>query len=270
MFIFLPHITVPKYFIGRLDRFLREQFKNLPQSLLEKSIRKKLILVNQKKEKSNHQVSDGNVITYPPSFEAFKAVSEKSKDLHLYQKFLKLVVYENEEFCVINKPYNIATQGGINVKYSINDMANASDKTYFLVHRLDKKTTGLLILAKNKLAANTLMHQFKNKEIQKYYVALTDKKPHPASGVTDLPLHDVPAKTRYRYIGKTENYHAILLKPYTGRKHQIRLHLAAIKIPIVGDDIYHGAHADRMYLHAYKLKIPYNNKSLTIKYNPQF
>jgi len=264
-------ITTPKEFSGRLDRFLRKSFPALPQALIEKSIRKKCILVNHEKQKSHCTLKEGDVISYPTSFETFRATQEKMQDPHLYQQFLNMIVYEDDDICVINKPYNIASQGGKNVKYSIDDMANAGNKTYFLVHRLDKETTGLLILAKNSLSATHLMHQLQRKHLKKYYVAITHIKPNPTSGVIIQPLHDVSAATRYRYIKQIGSYHALLLKPYTGRKHQIRLHLKdVLTTPIIGDKKYGGLEHKRMLLHAYKLKIPMKHKMLTIKTYPQF
>jgi len=252
----LQDITVPQNFKGRLDRFLRQYFPKLPQSLIEKSIRKKCVLVNRKKQKSNYCVIEGDIVSYHINFETFEETDESFKDPHLHNQFLDMIVYENEDLCVISKPYNVASQGGTNVKYSIDQMANAGNQTYFLVHRIDKKTTGLLVLAKNRLVANTLMHQFKNKLIQKYYIALTDIKPFPESGVINTPLYNTDAQTRYKYVRKIGPYYMLLLKPYTGRKHQIRLHLQDINSPIVGDETYGGIKEKRMFLHAYKIKIP--------------
>ena len=304
--------VVPFNFQGRLDRFLRRYFPHLPQSLLEKHIRKGEVKKNHKRTKSHERVFENDIISYPTNFETFISIDDgRIKDPYLYEQFQKLKVFENEEFCIISKPYNIASQGGSKIKYSIDDMANAGANPYFLVHRLDKQTTGLLILAKNSVTANVFMHQFREKKIQKYYIALVSQRPEKDSGVIDLPLidaqrhfeksegssssplsgssrpikpldngreHDVDtqvivdfakgkeSRTRYRLIGPVGAYFALILKPYTGRKHQIRVHLKeGLNASIVGDEKYGGISEKRMYLQAYKVKLPHFDHYQTIK-----
>ena len=257
-------------FQGRLDRFLRRYFPYLPQSLIEKHIRKGEVKKNNKRTKSSDRVFENDIVAYPQIFETFVSYENTSlKDPYLYEQFQKLKVFETQEFCVIKKPYNLATQGGSKIKYSLDAMANAGPHQHFLVHRLDKHTTGLLILAKNPITANVFMHQFREKKIQKYYLALIKKRPLKDSGLIDLPLYDAEAKvtvdfekgkvakTRYRVLGQYGDVYVILLKPYTGRKHQLRIHLKeGLNTPIIGDEKYEGMHAQRMYLQAYKVKIP--------------
>ena len=277
----LKEKIVPFDFEGRLDRFLRRDFRHLPQSLLEKYIRKGDVKVNHKRVKSSARILGDDVVSYPEVFETFAPIDTgRKKDPHLFKKFEELLVHENYEFCAINKPYNIASQGGSNVKYSIDDMANAGSLPYYLVHRLDKHTSGLLLLAKNSVTANVFMHQFREKKIQKYYVALINMKPEKESGVIDLPLTDdfdtnvkvsfsegKEARTRYRLVGKVGDYYCMILKPSTGRKHQIRVHLKeGLNAPIVGDERYGGIREKRMYLHAYKIKLPRrDDQKLVIK-----
>ena len=271
--------TVPEDFYGRLDRFLRRYFPHIPQSILEKGLRKGEVRLNKAKSKSNARVVPGDIVSYPPSFDVFLAVDHtRIKDPFLYEKFRSYIVYENEEFCVINKPAGIASQGGSNVICDIDRMANSGHVTHFLVHRLDKGTSGLLLLAKNSITANVFMHQFRERKIQKYYLAYVERKPAQDSGIIDLPLYSAgesvcvnyqngkSAITRYRVVGKVGEMVCLLLKPYTGRKHQIRVHLKeGLGLPIIGDEKYGAPPGKRLFLHAYQIKIPYGRgKTLTI------
>jgi len=268
---------VPDDFYGRLDRFLRRFFAHLPQSILEKYLRKGDVRVNKQKTQSDYRLEPGDVVTYPELFETFTPPTEgRIKDAFLHEKFKECIIYENDEFCVINKPYDIASQSGSKVKYSVDDMANAGANQYFMVHRLDKQTTGVMVMAKNAVTANVFMHQFREKKIQKYYIALLHQQPEYDSGVIDLPLLDgdsvmvdmydgKPAVTRYRIIKEEQGYYWVLLKPYTGRKHQLRVHMKeGLNLPIVGDSKYRGVAAERMFLHAYKIKIPVKDGFLTV------
>lgn len=257
----------------RLDRYLKQHFKYLPQSLIEKSIRKKNILLNQNKTSSNIRLQKGDNISFPDSFLQFKQENIKG-DSSLFEKFKEWIIYEDHKICVINKPYNLSTQGGQKVKYSIDLMANSGDEKYYLVHRLDRYTTGLLLLAKTKAMASFLTSEFKARNIKKYYFTIVKNAPKSISGIIDFPIlkkniggtekmvldyeNGQISKTRYRVVKKVKEGYMLCIKLYTGRKHQIRAHLALNGMPVIGDKKYGGVEAEYMRLHAYKVILSNN------------
>jgi 23S rRNA-/tRNA-specific pseudouridylate synthase len=157
----------------------------------------------------------------------------------------------------------------------------AGDK-YWIVHRLDQNTEGLMILAKNRQAATTFSEMFENRQIQKYYYAIVRGRPTQDSGTIDVPLKNVhidgedkmvpdptglKAVTQYRIVKQLNAHHSlVLLKPLTGRKHQLRAHMLTLGTPILGDMKY-GKRAKRMHLYAYKIEFMWKGKpfKLSIK-----
>jgi tRNA pseudouridine32 synthase/23S rRNA pseudouridine746 synthase len=193
------------------------------------------------------------------------------------------IVYDHTDFIVINKPCGVAMH---DPKYGICQRLTQQMgiSQIFLVHRLDTATSGCLLLAKNKSAAATLSQLFAERKIDKYYLAISDKKPKkkqgkiagdmkksrdgnhmlsmaqntPATAITFFQSESIPSGGRLYYV-----------KPVTGKTHQIRVALKSLGSPILGDDRYKGSAADRLYLHSMMLSFTLNTVAYNIRCLPQ-
>ncbi len=180
----------------------------------------------------------------------------------LKSELLRNKIFEDENILVLNKPANLAVQGGSKVQISVDQLFD-----YRLTHRIDKDTSGILILAKNQKIAANLIEKFKYKKIWKTYLAIIIGRPKKLRGKISTPIYNEhkgkqAALTEYEiidYVGNELSFAA--LYPITGRKHQIRIHLKDLNCPILGDGKYGGKNAfknnlhNKIHLHAYKLEI---------------
>lgn len=264
-----------------LQKWLKK--KEFPYILIQKFFRKKLVKINRIKANKDQVLNAGDEILLPEVEERETKTSfvyEISKQ-EVMKHFTSRILFEDENIIAIDKEQGIATQGGSKVKISIDgvlqQIALHSGKQYHLVHRLDKDTSGLLLIAKNRETASKLGDMFKNREIEKTYIAIAIGKIVPMEGSINLNIGKTgsldqnekmfidafdgkKAITDYKvleYYGKTASL--VEVYPQTGRKHQIRVHFAAIGHPILGDGKYGGSKAfveglgNKMHLHAFKL-----------------
>jgi|SaaInlStandDraft_6_1057023.scaffolds.fasta_scaffold20348_4 23S rRNA pseudouridine955/2504/2580 synthase len=206
------------------------------------------------------------------------------------------IIFDHNDFIVINKPYGLASQGGTKVRISVDEIFTTHNGFSFdckLVHRLDQHTSGALILAKYRNAATKLSKLFESRLVNKNYLALVRGQPRPASGSINYPLvktsrlgkemmcithnkddsfGDIKkAETLYEVIDHVHNHISLLnVIPITGRKHQIRVHLAAKDIPVIGDGKYGGKDAfiddipNQLHLHCHKLNFQFKGKEINI------
>lgn len=271
--------TVPKdYENTRIDRYLRKLYPHLVQSRIQKALRKGLIKIDQKRVSADYKIHAGSIITIsqfltvdenPEKTQQVKAKKEISDKKAKF--LLDSILFQNEDIIIINKPIGIAVQGGSKVQMSINDMLPIlqfnNPETPRLVHRLDKDTSGILVLARNHKAAVRLANYFKKDLIEKTYIAVCVGKPKRHEGVIDLPIEVMgqkkEAKTLYRVIDQYGDIAYLAeFKPITGRKHQIRIHASrGLNTPILGDGKYGGEAAFidglsiKLHLHARNIKI---------------
>ena len=190
------------------------------------------------------------------------------------------IVFENNDFLLLHKPAGMACHGP-DSNVTVVDYLQQKNLPIFLAHRLDKETSGLLLVAKNAQVANIFMGLFANREIEKYYLALSNKKGKKKQGAIkgamskgrggSWRLGKAGADkagtgktnrvcTQFTSFSLQAGVRLFLLKPLTGRTHQIRVALKANASPVLGDDRYGGVPADRMYLHAFALRFTYDNK----------
>ena len=186
------------------------------------------------------------------------------------------IVYEDVDVVVVDKPAGMLThaKGGIPGEQTVADLLR--DKTSFgldtnrpgIVHRLDRDTSGLLVIARHPEAASFLQRQFAQRQVKKTYLAIVNGLPKTEQAKIDLPIGRNPAKpstfrvdaqgksaqTIYRVLAKNNEQSLVELKPHTGRTHQLRVHMAYINTPIIGDRVY-GLPDERLMLHAYKLAL---------------
>ena len=265
----------------RLDRFLRTVLSALvTQGVIEKGCRKKQILVNQKPAEPKTRVlfKDEITLLVPTLFPI--ALPKQKHEIETEVQFKDLIVHDFPDFCVINKPYGLPSQGGPGITESVDQLAGDN---YWIVHRLDRHTEGVMLLAKSRQAAAALSEMFKDRQIQKYYYAIVRGRPAKDSGVIDVPLENrridgddtmVPdpngqkAVTRYRVVKQLNAHHTlVLLKPLTGLKHQLRVHMQTLDTPILGDMKY-GKRAKRMHLYAYKIGFMWKGQTIHLALNP--
>ena len=262
----MRNIRVPKSEDGsRFDRCLRRLLGYINQSVLEKYLRLGLILLDNKKTKSSVKVKYDQIIFYSNeiSFEKKSTKEYWDQDTTIYYRNLynKILINETKEYIAINKPSGLAVQGGTSQKYHIDGMLRYLFKDANptkLVHRIDKDTSGLLLVAKDQQTAITFSNYFKQRKIIKTYLAIVSPCPSTEMGVIDLPIYKGDIKdrkkmivnhdegkraiTEYKVLDKVSARIALLaLYPKTGRTHQLRVHLEYINTPIVGDKKYTGS-----------------------------
>ena len=273
------------YHNSRFDRWFKQNILNVPQSLIEKLVRKKKIKVNKKKVKTSYRVQINDIIelhgkddfkSYKKSKKEKYKPSEKEKG-----EYGKFIIENNDNFIVINKPSGISVQAGTKSFKNIIDILK--DTKYFLeskpfiVHRLDKETSGVMIVEKNRQYAQLFTSLFRIRKMHKTYLAIThgsvkaDKKLLQDNLVSYEKDKKIIQKaiSHLRILKSNDEYSLLELKPITGRKHQLRKQLYNIGNPIVGDYKYSFNKDAKKFkvknimLHAYKIKFMINN----IKYN---
>jgi len=289
--------TVDKeYHNARFDRWFKSKILDLPQSLVEKILRKNKIKINRKKIKTSYRVQQGDIVEVF-DISKFKVIKRNKtikykpsrKEVDVYDDY---ILENNPNFIVINKPAGIAVQSGTksfrNIIDVLKDTKYFEDTKPFIVHRLDKETSGVLIVAKNREYAQLFTSLFRIRKVHKTYIAITYGKVSKTikSMEENLTTYDNKKKivqkaiSHIRVIKSSPNYSYVELNPITGRKHQLRKQLYNIGNPIIGDDKYFlNRRADKikiksknLMLHAYKIKFMINNVKYNFKaeYNSDF
>ena len=273
----------------RLDKWFKKKVKPLPQSLIERTLRKGKILVNGKKVKSSYKIQINDEIKiYADIDNDDKIIKKKFSYLPSkkdYELIKNNILFENEHYFVLNKPYNLAVQSGTKTGKNIFDiLKNYSETEYptpHLVHRLDAETTGILIISKTHKSAKFFSEAFKNQTITKSYLALVDGVLENKNGTLKNELNYIENNkekvhlsiTNYRVISETRDLSLLLLNPETGRKHQLRRQLSFIKHPILGEKKYTNKSLNKskelhLMLHAYKVEFLINSKNTVHQAEP--
>ena len=273
---------VKKDFVNsRIDRWIKRNICQVPQGLIEKSLRNKNITVNKLKVKSSYKLKIDDKIylnNFNPTLGYHLSKKKKyvpsKRDIKDSNSF---IVEDNENFCVINKPYGLAVQGGSKIKKNLVDLI-AENKIFlnskpFIVHRTDKETSGILIIAKNRKYAQLFTSLFRIRKIHKSYLSICHGEMEKVKGLfdSDLIRYDNDRKiseraiTHYKVLDKNTNSTLLILNPTTGRKHQIRKQLFSIGFPVIGDAKYNFPENkinknNNLMLHAYSIKFIINEK----------
>ena len=268
----------------RLDRWIKNNIGKYPQSLLEKSIRKGKIKLNKKKTNSSYKLKIGDEVSfYNFNYEYKKTKTIKytpsKKNLDENEKSL---IEDNDEFIVINKKSGVSVQGGTKSKNNLIDIFSNSnlfkDTKPYSVHRLDKETSGVMIIAKNYNSAKLLTSLFRLRKVHKTYLAIChgvfkNKKGEIRGNLikyeNEKKISEL-AITNYNVISSNNFFSFLELKPITGRKHQLRKQLSFMGNPIVGDVKYNiikskNKDQKKLMLHSYKIKFLINNKKFNFK-----
>ena len=229
----------------RIDRFLKRNFQNLSHSFIEKNLRKKNILLNKHLTKSNQIIKVDDKITIKNfSEEIYQKFERKKSNLtinkSLITNFKKSILYENDNFLIIDKWSGIASQGGSNIVISIDTIIKNISENYNLVHRLDKETSGLMIIAKNLKYTRLFGKLFKSQKLKKTYLAICDGMPKLKESYLDLNIKNnsdkvIKTQTFYKVLSYNNKTSLIKFEPQTGKKHQLRIVAKNLGCPIVGD-----------------------------------
>ena len=273
------------YHNTRFDRWFKNKVLDIPQGLIEKNIRKNQVKVNGKKTKSSYRVQENDII------EIFNIEKVKKTEKNLITQYIPsnterdkyddFVIENNKNFIVINKPAGIAVQSGTksfkNVVDTLRETKYFEDNKPFIVHRLDKETSGILIVAKNREYAQLFTSLFRIRKIHKTYLAVVYGNVSKEIKILEdnLVVYEKERKivqnaiSYIKLLKGSSEYSLLELRPITGRKHQLRKQLYNIGNSIIGDDKYYVKRgkdfikSKNLMLHAYEIKFMINN----VKYN---
>ena len=259
---------------SRVDRWFKRNVYNVPQSLIEKNLRQGRIKINNKKSKSSYKlrkndlifVDNLNFIANNKKINKTKYKATKSE----LSSSSKMFIENNENFVVINKPAGIAVQLGTKSRRNIIDILRSTkefiNSSPYAVHRIDKETTGVLIVAKNRKYAQLFTSLFRIRKIHKTYLGIVRGELQKDKGtfIDELLYYEGEKKiktkaiTHFKVIDSNNNYSLLKLNPETGRKHQLRKQLLIHGCPILGDSKYrisdnHPSKKNSLMLHAYKV-----------------
>jgi 23S rRNA pseudouridine955/2504/2580 synthase len=276
---------IPQGLAGqRLDRWLKNNYPTLPYSALQKWLRTGQIRLNGKRARGSSLIKEGDQVRLPLFVETVqkacpsRVIRPSAKTLEFLRQ---QIIFEDPDCCVINKPIGFAVQGGTRIRDYIDlylkELCPENAEPLRLTHRLDKETSGLLLLAKNYQAARYFTTLFKQGRIQKKYLAIVVGKTKYKEGIIALPIVNknedrdkkgrIPKKeavTEYRVLSISKQGFSLLeLTPRTGRTHQLRIHCAlGLECPILGDGKYGGKQTQPfdqripMHLHAFQITVP--------------
>ncbi|HHR6109737.1 TPA: 23S rRNA pseudouridine(955/2504/2580) synthase RluC [Providencia alcalifaciens] len=266
----------------RIDNFLLSKLKGVPKSMIYRIIRKGEVRVNKGRIKPEYKLLEGDQVRVPPVRVAERETAPVSAKLDKVAALADCILYEDESILVINKPSGTAVHGGSGLSFGVIEGLRAlrpEARFLELVHRLDRDTSGILLVAKKRSALRALHEQLRLKQMQKDYLALVRGNWQSHTKVVQAPLlknilqsgerivrvssEGKPSETRFKVEERFENATLVKASPVTGRTHQIRVHMLHAGHPIAFDDRYGDKQFDsqladtglkRLFLHAYALK----------------
>ena len=263
----------------RIDRWTRLKIGKIPQGLIEKYLRSGKIKINKKKIKSSTKVKTNDIVSFF-NLDFKETIVQKKIKFEPSKEIIKSnedqIIDNNENFIVLNKSSGISVQGGTKSKKNLVDIFAKSeifqDTKPYSVHRLDKDTSGVFIMAKTRESAQLLTSLFRLRKVHKTYLAICHGELNTDAGEwnDDLIRYDrdkkiiEKAKTIYKVLDKNSEASLVELKPITGRKHQLRKQLYALGQPIFGDIKYKLSNSSKglnknLMLHSYQIKFIIND-----------
>lgn len=261
----IKHTITEEDGVVRVDKFLAQLHNEYSRAAIAKLFTMNLIKLKGEPIQPGHKLRPGTTFEYD-----LGPLQEKPEVIALP------VLFEDDNVIVVNKPAGIISHARGRFWQEASVASFVRDKLKDLdgdrggiVHRLDRATSGVMICAKNEATLKMLQKQFSERKVAKSYIAITDKKPKEDSAIIDAAIERNPkdpkrfhvavtgksAQTEYDVLKSTNNRHMIALKPRTGRTHQLRVHLLYLNCPIIGDELYGGNAAGRLFLHAHSLTI---------------
>lgn len=274
-------VTIDSEMVGqRIDNFLRTQLKGVPKSMLYRIVRKGEVRVNKKRIKPEYKLQIDDVVRIPPVRVAQENEPPSTK-LTKVAALESQIIYEDDVLIVVNKPSGMAVHGGSGLSFGLIEALRAlrpEQRFLELVHRLDRDTSGILLVAKKRSALKSLHEQLRDKTVDKRYQALVNghwpenrfkvkaplQKNVLQSGERMVSVHPdgKPSETRFRILQQFEQATLVEASPITGRTHQIRVHCQHAGHSIACDDKYGDKEFDqlmqqqglkRLFLHAYRI-----------------
>ncbi len=290
----------PRHHEQRLDNFLLSQLKGVPRSRIYKLLRSGQVRVNKGRKKADYRLKSGDTVRIPPVRMAEQDDSRAPQ--HLLDKVAQSVIFEDEQILVLNKPAGLAVHSGSKLKFGVIEMlrqARPDDDMLELVHRLDRETSGCLVIAKTRQSLSQLHDHFRDEEgdLKKIYHAILCGRWQGGERIIDAPLLKNTLRGGERMVevnpeGKTarslftpleyrDQLSLVEVRLYTGRTHQIRVHAQSIGHPVAGDPKYGDeafnqqlkqAGFKRMYLHAQQLSFSLGQQKydITAPLNPEW
>lgn len=279
----------------RIDNFLRTQLKSIPKSMIYRILRKGEVRVNKKRVKPEYKLLCRDEVRIPPVRMAEKVEADLSAKLNQVAKLAKCIIFEDEYLLALNKPSGIAVHGGSGLSFGVIEGLRAlrpEAKFLELVHRLDRDTSGILLVAKKRSALRSLHEQLRSKTIQKDYLALVKgqwsshckevKAPlmknilQSGERIVKVSVEGKPSETRFKVEERFAHATLVRASPITGRTHQIRVHTLHAGHPIAFDDRYgdkqfdsslSGTKLNRLFLHAIQLRIKHPTSGELLVFN---
>ncbi len=272
----------------RLDRWFKTHYADLPHSRLEKLLRTGQVRVDGGRAKASTRLSSGQMVRVPPLPATAPQPAKPSLSKADRALLASMTLYEDDDLMVLNKPSGLAVQGGSktaqHVDRLLEGLGDGPETRPRLVHRLDRDTSGVLVIAKRRAVAAKLGRAFQTRSVRKIYWALAKGVPKPLQGKIEAALVKASgpegdrvrkarpgeqdraqsAVTHYAVVDRAGQEVSFLsLKPVTGRQHQLRAHMAILGHPILGDEKYQGDHDlpggidNRLHLHARRISFPH-------------
>jgi len=284
----------------RIDSYIASQFPSYSRSFFEKLLERNQIKLNNKiitKKSILLKPNDTIEVKFPELNKKSPEFTKKLENLNIN------IIYENKHFAILNKPYDLMVHpphpqsSAVTlvdwILKNIEDVSHVGfDDRPGIVHRLDKDTSGLIVIPKNNCSHAYFSDLFKERKIQKTYLAIVKSHPY-KEGEIDLEIARSPinrnkmtvvtignrpkiqgkirqAKTLYKVLEYVDDYSLVQAKPVTGRTHQIRVHFAGIKHPLLGDPVYHEKSKiiPRQALHAYRLEFEFEGEKIDVCQEP--
>ncbi|QYJ83935.1 23S rRNA pseudouridine(955/2504/2580) synthase RluC [Shewanella aegiceratis] len=290
-------VTIDEDNLGqRIDNFLVTKLKGVPKSMIYRIVRKGEVRVNKKRIKPEYKLQDGDVVRIPPvRVSASEDKPGPSAKLTKVSQLEGRILFEDKAIIVLNKPAGIAVHGGSGVDFGVIEAMRSlrpQQKFLELVHRLDKETSGVLLIAKKRSALKHLHDQLRYKKMQKDYMALVRGEWQNHDKVINAPLLKLtlksgerivrvnqegkPSETRFKIMQRYQGATLVQASPVTGRTHQIRVHCQYAGHPIACDEKYSEQKFDdamrelglnRLFLHAAQLKFthPVSEEVMQVK-----
>lgn len=266
----------------RLDNFLARILKGVPRSMVYRILRRGEVRVNKGRVSPSYKLKEGDVIRIPPVRVSEGPVTIPSSNLHLVQDLNERILFEDENIIVVDKPAGLAAHGGSGIEYGLIEALRAlkPELPYLeLAHRLDRETSGCLIVAKRRSALRNLHEQFRQRVVKKRYLTLVPGKWDRKVKLVEAPLKrnelrsgermvevnfrdGQPSSTGFDIVEELSDATLMAAMPHTGRTHQIRVHCAYLRHPVGNDDKYgdkefnaylHSIGLKRMFLHAFRI-----------------
>ncbi|MCY1084785.1 23S rRNA pseudouridine(955/2504/2580) synthase RluC [Pasteurella multocida] len=279
----------------RIDNYLLAKLKGVPKSLIYRILRKGEVRVNKGRIKPEYKLQANDIVRVPPVRVSEKEQAPISTKLNKVSQLEKQILFEDECLLVLNKPSGIAVHGGSGLSFGVIEALRTlrPDARFLeLVHRLDRDTSGILLVAKKRSALRSLHEQLREKTVQKDYLALVRGQWQSHCKVVKAPLlknelssgerivrvseQGKPSETRFSIEERYEYATLVKASPVTGRTHQIRVHTQYAGHPIALDDKYGDKHFDeqmtqlgltRLFLHAFSIRFEHPKTGETLRIN---